>query len=152
MNHWGLWQINKCPKIQYSIHTQKYPSHCLRNTKWLIAENAQHFKIVHDTQTQWWIISRLPGHRVSVKSDYTRGRKFCDTFSKWYFLALCGGSPLYPEIFTVLHNDPAAPQDHFGRCRIRMLILFDTQWPENFCKNICFAGSMIAKSRQSLLK
>ena len=85
MNHWGLWQINKCPKIQYSIHTQKYPSHCLRNTKWLIAENAQHFKIVHDTQTQWWIISRLPGHRVSVKSDYTRGRKFCDTFSKWYF-------------------------------------------------------------------
>ena len=27
--------------------------------------------------------------------------------------------PLYPEIFTVLHNDPAVHQDHCERCRIR---------------------------------
>ena len=35
------------------------------------------------------------------------------------FFASGGGSPLYPEIFTVLLNDPAAPQDHCGRSRIR---------------------------------
>ena len=33
-------------------------------------------------------------------------------------LASGGGLPLYPEIFTVLHSEPAAPQDHCGRCRI----------------------------------
>ena len=36
-----------------------------------------------------------------------------------YFLAPGGGSPLYPEIFTLVHNDPAAHQDHCGRCRIQ---------------------------------
>ena len=35
------------------------------------------------------------------------------------FFASGGGYPLYPEIFTVLHNDPAAPQKHCGRCQIR---------------------------------
>ena len=34
-------------------------------------------------------------------------------------MASGGGFPLYPQIYTVLHNDPAAPQDHCGRCRIR---------------------------------
>ena len=33
-------------------------------------------------------------------------------------LASGGGLPLYPEIFTVLPSEPAAPQDHCGRCRI----------------------------------
>ena len=36
-----------------------------------------------------------------------------------HFLASGGGSPLHAEIFTVLHNDLAAPRDHCGRCRIR---------------------------------
>ena len=35
-----------------------------------------------------------------------------------YFLASGGGSPLYAEILQS-HNDPAAHQDHSGRCRIR---------------------------------
>ena len=38
-----------------------------------------------------------------------------------YFLASGGGFPLYPAIYStvLLHNDPAAPQDQWGRCRIR---------------------------------
>ena len=37
-------------------------------------------------------------------------------FFVYIFLASGGDSPLYPEI---LHNDPAAHQDHCGRCLIR---------------------------------
>ena len=35
-----------------------------------------------------------------------------------YFFGLRWNLPFYPEIFTVLHNDPAVPQDHCGKCQI----------------------------------
>ena len=34
------------------------------------------------------------------------------------FFASGVGFPLYLEIFYFIHNDPAAHQDHCGRCRI----------------------------------
>ena len=41
-------------------------------------------------------------------------------WEKIYFIfASGGGLPTLPWDFTVLHNDPAAPQDHCGWCRIR---------------------------------
>ena len=37
-----------------------------------------------------------------------------------YFFGLRWRFPPLPWVFTVLHNDPAAPQDHCGRCRNRI--------------------------------
>ena len=41
------------------------------------------------------------------------------TFLKIFFFASGIGFPLYPEIFYIIHNDPAAHQDYSGRYRIR---------------------------------
>ena len=50
---------------------------------------------------------------------YCTIRLVLSKFCCWSFFAPGEGFPLYPEIFYFIHNDPAAHQDHCGRCRIR---------------------------------
>ena len=62
--------------------------------------------------------------RIFYRPEVFKILRIWPSGEKIFLLYIClasgGGSPPYPEIFPVLHDDPAAPpQDHCGRCRIR---------------------------------
>ena len=59
-------------------------------------------------------------NNLDVQEVFEMKTQASDTLSLFfrYFLPQVEVSPL-PWYFTVLHNDPAAPQNHYGRCRIR---------------------------------
>ena len=93
-----------------------------------------YFKQTILVSTTWNVTRQLGGplSGEAVMSLYNQAEKeegkFCYVALHFYFmlsylfvffLAWGGGLPHYSWAFTVFHNDPAKPQDHCGRFRIR---------------------------------
>ena len=71
---------------------------------------------VPDTQH---LLSRPAHYHRPCKQTYrfdTTDKKHSDY--NYFFFCVRGRFPSLPLSFTLLHNDPAANQDHCGRCRI----------------------------------
>ena len=65
-------------------------------------------------------IKREIVQKIIQKEFLKRCKKKNDTKAISFFASgVRVGFPLYPEVFYIMHNDPAAHQDHCGRCCIR---------------------------------
>ena len=106
---WLIWCILysiKCVDLQ--LHVSVYSRETVSQLK--------------NTTYEWFTYLLMVGETISCKlQPFIRLTCTCtEPFFCIYFFGLRWRFPPLPWDFTVLHNDPAAHQDHCCRCRIRI--------------------------------
>ena len=129
--------VNFLERIAHSLIYHERPERIAHGCSFFMCDLSDSLTVAHLSWAIWanrsqsliWFerSERMSDER-SQRILLERGHKFIfKKIEKWiqeifyfiYVFASGGGFPPLPWDFTVLNNDPAAPQDHCGRCRIR---------------------------------
>ena len=109
---WIRWNV-----LQYRISTPKNAENWKKFFLYFIPHNGAVFCTKNKVIFQCWLI-----YLIFI-------------FFKYFLWPQVEVPPL-PWVFTVYHNDPAAPQDHCGRCRIRTGITYGIVWTNEYSNTI----------------